>query len=89
MVAVVTTGSHGNHVIWVWFLFQVRSLTLDKMKPEWEDKLKEIGNTKSNLLYEEELPQGFSKGENNNEHFGAVREREREGGRGRERERLC
>ena len=63
-VVVVVTGCHGNHVMWVWFLFQVRSLTLDKMKPEWEDKLNEIGNTKSNLLYEEELPQGFSKGEN-------------------------
>ena len=40
---------------------KVRSLTLDTMKPEWEEKLKAIGNKKSNSVYEALLPSGFSR----------------------------
>lgn len=40
----------------------MRSLTLDKMKSEWEEKLKEVGNVNSNKIYEEILPVGFSRG---------------------------
>lgn len=32
------------------------------MKPEWEDQLREIGNARSNKLYEENLPNGFNRG---------------------------
>ena len=31
------------------------------MKPEWEQTLQDIGNAKSNSIYEEFLPSGFSR----------------------------
>ena len=34
------------------------------MKPEWEEKLKDIGNTRSNAIYEEHLPPNFNRSEN-------------------------
>ena len=42
-------------------LHKVRSLTLDTMKPEWENTLHAIGNRKSNAIYEELLPQGYNR----------------------------
>ncbi|XP_062514932.1 arf-GAP with coiled-coil, ANK repeat and PH domain-containing protein 2-like isoform X2 [Corticium candelabrum] len=40
---------------------QVKSLTLDTLKPEWIDKLKRVGNRTANELFEYELPSDFSK----------------------------
>jgi Arf-GAP/coiled-coil/ANK repeat/PH domain-containing protein len=40
---------------------QVKSLTLDTLKPEWIDKLKNIGNATVNELYEHKPLPGFSK----------------------------
>ena len=42
-------------------MLQVRSLTLDKMKPEWEERLRAVGNTVSNNAYEELLPADFDR----------------------------
>ena len=41
---------------------QVRSLTLDTLKPEWLEKLKEFGNKNSNGIYEKNLPEDFDRG---------------------------
>ena len=41
---------------------QVRSLTLDTLKPEWLQKLKEFGNKNSNAIYEKNLPEDFDRG---------------------------
>ena len=43
-------------------VLQVRSLTLDTLKPEWVEKLKEFGNKSSNVLYEKNLPEDFDRG---------------------------
>ena len=36
---------------------------LDTMKPERDEKLQDIGNNKSNDMYEELLPLGFNRSE--------------------------
>lgn len=41
---------------------QVRSLTLDVLKPEWVESMKENGNRKSNAVYEALLPEDFDRG---------------------------
>ena len=43
-------------------VLQVRSLTLDTLKPEWVEKLKEFGNKSSNVIYEKNLPEDFDRG---------------------------
>lgn len=44
-------------------ILQVRSLTLDTLKPEWVEQLKEVGNRNSNAIYETHLPEDFDRGE--------------------------
>ena len=39
----------------------MRSLTLDTLKSEWVTHMKSIGNTKSNQVYEELLPEDFDR----------------------------
>ena len=41
---------------------QVRSLTLDALKPEWIQRIREVGNKASNAVYEASLPPDFDKG---------------------------
>ena len=43
------------------YISQVRSLTLDTLKSDWVIRLKAVGNTKSNEVYEELLPKDFDK----------------------------
>ena len=40
---------------------QVRSLTLDEMRPEWTATLTEVGNKRSNEIFELFLPPGFNR----------------------------
>lgn len=40
---------------------QVRSLTLDEMRPEWTTALTDVGNNCSNQVYEAFLPPGFNR----------------------------
>ncbi|XP_065184153.1 arf-GAP with coiled-coil, ANK repeat and PH domain-containing protein 3-like [Sycon ciliatum] len=40
---------------------QVRSMTLDEMRPEWKTALTSIGNKKSNATFEAFLPPGFNR----------------------------
>ena len=54
------------------YVSQVRSLTLDSLKPSVVRRLKAVGNVKSNAVYEANLPEGFDrsqlkKGENRQE----------------------
>ena len=39
----------------------MRSLTLDTLKSEWVVRLKAVGNSRSNKVYEELLPEGFDR----------------------------
>jgi hypothetical protein len=58
LICIECSGVHrslGVHVS------QVRSLTLDTMKPEWEKTLQEIGNSKSNATYEAFIPSNFNR----------------------------
>ena len=41
----------------------MRSLTLDTLKNEWVTRMKAVGNTKSNKVYEELLPEDFDREE--------------------------
>ena len=43
------------------YVSQVRSLTLDAVKPAWARHLRTVGNTKANALYEALLPADFDK----------------------------
>ncbi|KAL5484703.1 hypothetical protein EMCRGX_G021243 [Ephydatia muelleri] len=40
----------------------VRSLTLDALKPEWVQRIRDVGNKASNQVYEALLPSDFDKG---------------------------
>ncbi|CAI8039126.1 Arf-GAP with coiled-coil, ANK repeat and PH domain-containing protein 3, partial [Geodia barretti] len=58
LVCIECSGVHRSLGVYV---SQVRSLTLDTLKPEWLEKLKEFGNKNSNGIYEKNLPEDFDR----------------------------
>lgn len=58
LVCIECSGVHRSLGVYV---SQVRSLTLDTLKPEWLEKLKEFGNKNSNAIYEKNLPEDFDR----------------------------
>lgn len=58
LICIECSGVHRSLGVYV---SQVRSLTLDSLKPEWVERLKTMGNKNSNSIYEATLPKDFDR----------------------------
>ena len=58
LICIECSGIHRSLGV---YISQVRSLTLDTLKGDWVTRLKAVGNTRSNEVYEELLPKDFDR----------------------------
>ena len=58
LICIECSGAHRSLGV---YISQVRSLTLDSLKPSVVRHIKSVGNIKSNAIYEAQLPKDFDR----------------------------